>query len=151
MGVSKNIIDLLNKKHSKSNLRIILKITDLVIGCDHREMDKINMGDKITKTKENLIVSPDNVDTEDIIDLLMDLEFNQSQYEKRTDDLLSRVEKLETLVEKMVDNDSIDFRCYLNKRGQLFKLDGEDWEKATKARDRRIRLKKILEKNITPK
>lgn len=153
MGVSKNLVNLLNKKHNYN----FEKVSDIFISRSSVENSNLSMKSDIKLAKEKLIKFSDHDGDEEMIDLLMQLEINQEAHLTKEKYLKNKIEKLENFIEKLVDNYNVDLRDFntipllsfntVSAGPQDHKISDDIWKKASKARDRGIRLKSILKKN----
>ena len=131
--------------------------------------DRVDKKDLIKSQKEKLIRFSDHGDEhEGLIDLLMDLEINQDDHSFNQSQLKRRIEKLEGIIEFLVDNYDINLKDMVNEKwfvpksfqrgkagfGGTMNSNGnkeiiteEMWREATKQRRREERLGEILDKD----
>ncbi|CAG7579729.1 MAG: hypothetical protein SLAVMIC_00061 [uncultured marine phage] len=161
MSVSKNIVDILNQKGIPTDSLVDLFVNWTKVGLTDCDVKK-----KITEQKNKLIRYSDHEENDDIIDLLMDLEINQEDHKYNKEALQRRVDKLEGIIETLVDNFDIDLREIVNdqwftpksfQRGKAGfggtmnsskkeTITEEMWLEATKQRRRENNLGKLLDK-----
>lgn len=157
MGASKNLVEILNRKYNYN----IEKVSDIFISKSTVEYSNLSMENEIKRAKEKLIRFSDHDGDEEIINLLMQLEINQKSHLEKEQYLNNKIKKLEDFIEKLIDNSNVDLRnfntiplllfkkkCHSIPAGnQDYRIDDKSWIKASKSRDRGLRLKDILEKN----
>lgn len=151
MGVSKNLVEILNRQYNYN----IEKVSDVFISKSTAvEYSNLSMENEIKRAKEKLIRFSDHDGDEEIINLLMHLEINQKDHLEKEQYLNNKIKKLEDFIEKLIDNSNVDLRDFntipllpVSTGNQDYRIDDESWIKASKSRDRGLRLKGILEKN----
>jgi hypothetical protein len=97
-----------------------------------------NISDRITENINNLIKYTDgDDDTENIIELLIDLKVNEEDHKYDKKVLLTRIDELDRIIELLINEEDIDLRKYNTN------ITDEDWDFITLKRRRKQKLNEI--------
>ena len=133
MSISSRVKDLLNPRgmHLKT-------ISDIFVTWYSVLNKESNISDRITENINNLIKYTDgDDDTENIIELLIDLKVNEEDHKYDKKVLLTRIDELDRIIELLINEEDIDLRKYNTN------ITDEDWDFITLKRRRKQKLNEI--------